>query len=68
MGNSPIGVAFDGTHIWVANAGDDTVTKLRASDGVSQGTFPVGSVPVGVAFDGTHIWVANQISYTVSKR
>src|SRR5215469_12358111 len=31
-GNSPRGVAFDGSSIWVANTGDGTVTKLQASD------------------------------------
>jgi hypothetical protein len=27
-------VAFDGTHIWVANYGSDSVSKLRAADGL----------------------------------
>ena len=28
VGNSPFGVAFDGTHIWVTNHGDGTVSKI----------------------------------------
>ncbi len=28
VGNAPWGVAFDGANIWVANWGDDTVSKL----------------------------------------
>ena len=36
----------------MANAYSITVTKLRASDGASLGTFPVGASPRGVAFDG----------------
>jgi DNA-binding beta-propeller fold protein YncE len=28
VGDSPQGVAFDGTNIWVANAGSNTVSKL----------------------------------------
>ena len=52
-------MAFDGAHIWVANFGDTSVTKLRASDGAFLGIFAVGGGPYGVAFDGTHIWVAN---------
>ena len=44
------------------------VTKLRARDGASLGTFPAGFSPTGVAFDGAHIWVANSGSDTVSKR
>jgi DNA-binding beta-propeller fold protein YncE len=27
VGGNPRGVAFDGAHIWVANANDDTVSK-----------------------------------------
>jgi DNA-binding beta-propeller fold protein YncE len=44
------------------------VTKLRASDGSTLGTFPVGAGPVGVAFDGANIWVANSSDNTISKR
>jgi hypothetical protein len=28
VGTQPFGLAFDGANIWVANAGDDTVSKL----------------------------------------
>ena len=60
-GPTPIGLAFDGQNIWVANQGNaNTVTKLRARDGALLGTFAVGKNPVGVAFDGRSIWVANQ--------
>jgi outer membrane protein assembly factor BamB len=60
VGNQPRGVAFDGTNIWVANSGDDTVTELRASDGTVVGNFNVGSAPDGVVFDGANIWVVNE--------
>ena len=59
VGRAPSGIAFDGTNIWVANGHDDTVTKLRPSDGANLGTFTVGSEPEGLAFDGADIWVAN---------
>ena len=42
---APSGVAFDGANIWVANNGSDNVTKLRASDGATLGTFTVGMQP-----------------------
>src|SRR5256885_770184 len=42
VGNTPAGVAFDGANMWVVNNGNNTVTKLRASDGKLLGTFPVG--------------------------
>jgi hypothetical protein len=40
------------------NRGDQTVTKLRASDGKTQGTFPAGSGANSIAFDGANIWIA----------
>src|SRR5690348_1190797 len=43
VGRSPVGVAFDGANIWVASGRDNTVTKLRASDGFTLGTFAVGT-------------------------
>ena len=59
VGTRPFGLAFDGTHIWVANGSGNSVTKLRASDGSLVGTYAVGGGPAAIAFDGTHIWVAN---------
>ena len=67
VGKFPIGVVSDGTNIWVANGGSNTVTKLRARDGVVLGTFRVGKFPIGLAFDGTNIWVANGESNNVMK-
>ncbi|HET7441213.1 MAG TPA: hypothetical protein VFJ47_07925, partial [Terriglobales bacterium] len=68
-GTLPTGVAFDGANIWVVNQIDNTVTKLRASDGACVGTctFAVGSSPFGVAFDGAHILVTIQGRNSVSK-
>ena len=66
VGKFPIGVAFDGTNVWVANSVSNNVTKLRASDGSVLGAF-VGEFPIGVAFDGTNIWVANGEGNNVTK-
>jgi hypothetical protein len=66
-------LAFDGASIWVSNYGfpcqgcGNTVTKLRASDGMILGTFVVGTGPAGIAFDGANIWVANYGSNDVTK-
>jgi DNA-binding beta-propeller fold protein YncE len=65
--DDPIGVAFDGTNVWVANTGDGTVSKVRTNDGVVVGIFPVGSRPPAICFDGTNIWVTNRGDGTVSK-
>ena len=67
VGNNPFGVAFDGANIWVVNFLGATVSKLRASDGMTLGTFATGDGPVGVAFDGANIWVTNEGDDTVSK-
>jgi DNA-binding beta-propeller fold protein YncE len=56
VGSQPMGVSFDGANIWVANEFSNNVTKLRASDGATLGTFAVMR-PFGVAFDGANIWV-----------
>jgi YVTN family beta-propeller protein len=67
-GNSPFGLAFDGTNIWVANNQSDTVSKVNAVTGVSTNiTLPVGSLPFEVAFDGTNIWVTDNGTGKVSK-
>jgi DNA-binding beta-propeller fold protein YncE len=52
-------ITFDGSSIWVSNSGSGNLTKLRAADGSSQGTFPGGGVnnSGAAAFDGTNLWV-----------
>ncbi len=67
VGKNPYGIAFDGANMWVTNNSDNTVSKLRASDGATLGTFTVGDSPIGVAFDGANIWVVNSFPNTVSK-
>jgi len=55
--------------MWVANANDNTVTKLQGSDGTALGTFNTGSSPSGLAFDGENIWVANSgVNYVTKLR
>jgi DNA-binding beta-propeller fold protein YncE len=66
-GPNPVGVAFDGTNIWIANYGASTVTKLRANDGAALGAFATGNAPAGVTFDGASVWVTNSADNTVSK-
>src|SRR5262245_28356966 len=50
VGGGPVGFAFDGANIWLANS--FTVTKLRASDGALQTFSVAGCCPAGLAFDG----------------
>ena len=66
-GFQPLGIAFDGANIWVANRSDDTVTKLQASDGKNLGNFFAPGGPYGVAFDGTNIWMSGD-SFVIELR
>ena len=50
VGSGPVGLAFDGASIWVANYTSFSVSKLRASDGAVLGTFGVANPPGGLAF------------------
>jgi YVTN family beta-propeller protein len=67
VGSEPTFVSSDGTHVWVANLGGNTVSELDASTGSVIQTIAVGSLPQGVSSDGTHVWVANGGSNTVSE-
>jgi hypothetical protein len=58
VGSNPANIVFDGTHLWVTNEGENSVTKVRASDAVVEGTYPVGSNVWDVAFDGASVWVS----------
>ncbi len=56
-------IAADGTHIWVASYGANTVTELNAADGAWVATLSGENYgfnhPTGMVADNTHIWVAN---------
>ncbi len=45
VGSDPIVVSSDGTHVWVANAGDNTVSELDASTGSVVQTSPWAPFP-----------------------
>jgi YVTN family beta-propeller protein len=51
----------------VTNTLSNDVTKLRARNGATLATIPVGNGPQNVAFDGANVWVSNSVSDTVSK-
>ena len=77
-GNSPDGIAFDGTSIWITNqvytgappfpmSTVCTVTQLRASDGSLVATHQVGERPQWVTAGGGYLWVTNGSDNTVSR-
>ena len=57
----PSAIVLDGTNIWVANRTPNSVTELRAIDGVFVRTVAVGAgaSPAGIVFDGSSLWVAD---------
>jgi YVTN family beta-propeller protein len=67
VGMLPDSVSSDGTHVWVANNLDDTVSEIEASSGTVVNTIPIPLGAVGemevsagsVSSDGTHAWVTS---------
>ena len=58
-GELALGIAFDGTNIWVANRDDDTVSVINASTGTLVHTISLGGSPYSVGYDGLNMWVAD---------
>ena len=60
---APEGISSDGTHVWVANYGGDSVTELNAATGTLVKVITSAGCrfnqPAAVSVDGTHTWVAN---------
>src|SRR5439155_1690822 len=60
-------LASDGISLWIASQFQNTVTRVRASDGKTLETVSVGSQPVAVHADPSGIWVANLGDDTVAQ-
>ncbi len=67
VGNRPHCITFDGTHIWVGNELDKTVSKIDPNTNKVVGTFKVGGGPIAIISDGKYIWVGNNAENTVTK-
>ena len=65
--NPVLGIASNGTDVWVANDGANTVTELDAATGTAVQTVGVGRGPDGVSINGTHVWVSNWEGSTVTE-
>src|SRR5262245_9638280 len=63
----PEATAFDGTYVWIATQFNDSVTRVKATDGLVSGTFTVGKRPVALLYAASAIWVANLLSDNVTK-
>ncbi len=67
VGSDPEGVSSDGTHVWVTNDQEDTVSEIEASSGTVIRTIPVGHGPESVSSDKTHVWVTNAFQESVTE-
>jgi hypothetical protein len=60
--DSPIGIVFDGTHLWITNNDGNSVTEITTTGShvqtLSAATYGFNQ-PRAIGFDGTHLWVVN---------
>lgn len=70
VGDNPLGVTVSplGNRVYVANAGDDSVSVIGRPSNTVLATIPVGDSPAGVTVGGlgTLLYVTNQGSDSVS--
>jgi hypothetical protein len=61
----PIGILFDGSSLWVTDAGDNKLKKLDMIGNVIL-SVPVGAGPSYPVFDGSNVWVPNSIDNSIT--
>jgi hypothetical protein len=59
VGTQPLSVACDGTDVWVVNAGSDSVSRVRASDGKLLETWTGVPAPFNVLAAMGRVFVTN---------
>lgn len=62
VGNGPALVKFDGSDLWVANAGDGTVSRVKASDGRVLETWTGATGAQGVLVAAGKVFITGQSS------
>ncbi|MGH3249776.1 MAG: serine/threonine-protein kinase [Trebonia sp.] len=70
--NTPNSIAADGSHVWVLNGGNDSVTELsartgapvRTLKGAGYGFNQTGGDTTGIVDDGANVWVGDLNSVT----
>ncbi len=70
VGEEPVAIALGSDSLWVANFGDDTVTRVEipgAGQTPKLTHIPVGDGPVDVAVGEGAVWVANSLGRSVSR-
>lgn len=64
LGNLPTAIAYDGQHVWTANA--TSVSIVTLTNPANVGTIVRGN-PVGILFDGSNIWVTDTGDNTLKR-
>lgn len=59
VGAQPSALVFDGSKVWVASSGENTVQAIEVVTGIADPALSVGRSPADLVFDGKRIWVAN---------
>jgi serine/threonine-protein kinase len=67
VGRDPSDVAVSASHLWVANRGDDTVSRIDPLTNRVDETRPVGDSPASVAVGEGGVWVADSGDGTVTE-
>ena len=69
LGNSPTGIAFDGSRIWTANDGGSvSIVTPGATIPWTVTTVTTGFIgPCGILYDGANIWVTDHDASTLLK-
>jgi hypothetical protein len=58
--SQPVGIVFDGSHLWVVDEEADALYRVNAADGSRLENLDLGAITSPVAipvFDGSNIWV-----------
>jgi hypothetical protein len=58
VGEGPVGLAYDGTSLWVILKRDRTVVRMDPGGPALDDRVPLDGEPSAIAYDGTSIWVA----------
>ncbi len=67
VGTDPVGLAFGGGALWVANRSDGSVSRLDPGTHTVIQTIDVGAAPEALTVTAGDVWVANFADDTVSR-
>lgn len=66
--SQPMGMAFDGVNLWVAEGGGTVLSKFKASDLSFVANVTVSGCPNrAMVFDGTYIWSGNDCASQIKR-